>query len=61
MKELYISPEVEITCFAPVEDIANDFWESNNGGGALFSSRAATSPVVNETVDPNEDFDGEMN
>ena len=25
MKELYISPEVEVTCFAPVEGIASNW------------------------------------
>lgn len=42
MKELYIAPEVEILCFAPVEALASDTWGwttwgagGDNGTGQL--------------------------
>lgn len=48
MKKLYIAPEAEILCFAPVENLANEFWmtygardngeipESNPNGGIEY-------------------------
>ena len=35
MKELYIAPEVEVLCFAPVENLATDidFGDLIGGGG----------------------------
>lgn len=40
MKEIYIAPEVEVLCFAPVEALANEFWNTwsmsgENGTGKL--------------------------
>ena len=45
MKELYTSPEAQVVCFAPVENLANiidfsDLYEAMNGGegGGLIGS-----------------------
>lgn len=54
MKELYISPEVEITCFAPIEGIALS--EPNI---MLANDDSATSPNIQGTVDANPGQDGE--
>lgn len=46
MKELYVSPEVEITCFAPVEALANDSWQTWDA-----RSGSTTSPVFEGSGD----------
>lgn len=53
MKEFYVSPEVEVTCFAPVEGIASNEWE-------LKLTSNTESPVFESTL-PNDDYiNGEM-
>ena len=54
MKELYIAPEVEILCFAPVEALANDWnWSS-------WGARSGEEPPIDsiEIIDPPSE-DGE--
>ena len=46
MKELYISPELEILCFAPVENIAAATW----GGWNSFSMARSTDTGFNASV-----------
>lgn len=54
MKELYISPELEILCFAPVENLASvtiPTFEGGNSGGV------STGEVTNDhdyTITPSE-------
>ena len=57
MKELYISPEVEVTCFAPVEGIASN-WDqyavnsvNNDPNSPVFNGDAA-DPTNNGQLAP---------
>ena len=54
MKELYISPELEILCFAPVENIATNTW----GGWNAFSMTRTTGTGINPSVS-DETFDSD--
>ena len=55
MKELYIAPEAELVCFAPVEEIA---WE--NSVSLYGSSDTGTSGGgVTVPLETNPDVDGE--
>lgn len=52
MKELYISPELKVLCFAPVERLAldlNDFVDFDN----IVENSGADEPIVS---DPDLDF-----
>lgn len=53
MKELYIAPEAEIVCFAPVEDLANEL-------GADWLSDTGDSTVIENTIAPDLPSDGEV-
>lgn len=47
MKELYISPELKVTCFAPVERLAND-------DGIKFDDLLDAADKVFPEVDPSD-------
>lgn len=49
MKELYIAPEAEIICFAPVEKLAAD-WEN----GVSLQSTASPNVEVTNPLDPSD-------
>lgn len=61
-KKFYIAPEVEIICFAPVENVATDSW-----GWAPFSLKSGDTGQVNPsgygdiegtvTPDPDDEID----
>lgn len=55
MKELYVSPEVEVTCFAPVEGIASD-WEHS----VSLTGDTGSSPVFEGSVPSNPGADGDL-
>lgn len=65
MKEPYISPEVEILCFAPVEAVAADDWSWNtwgltrdsNGSGKL-PGNASDEIVEGGVISPDVDGEG---
>ena len=64
MKELYISPELEILCFAPMEQLANGFdnsvqvFENFSRLGAADDNGASTTGNVKDDVTlPNTDID----
>ena len=51
MKELYISPELEILCFLPAQGIATATWQSVDDGLSTVESKPGD---YDETVDPGE-------
>ena len=60
MKELYIAPELEILCFAPVEGIAADdfvktYGISRNGDDPWSTGENATGDW-DDRIDPDEDL-----
>ena len=66
MKELYISPEMEILCFAPMELVANGFdnsiqvFENFSRVGTAGNGGVSTSGNVKDDVGvtlPNTDID----
>lgn len=66
MKEFYIAPEVEIVCFAPIERLATDFWNSYGGvsvfsnGGGNDGSDQHIEVGPSETVSPTDpEYGGE--
>ena len=55
MKELYISPELEILCFLPVEGIANEAtWQNQRAIDDGLSTSESRPGDYDETVDPGE-------
>lgn len=54
MKELYISPELEILSFLPFEGIASATWQSSVDDN--LSTGESRPGDYDETVDPNEDL-----
>ena len=52
MKELYISPELEILCFLPVQGIATASWGTWANG---------KSDLVDNGLSTGEDFDSDYN
>ena len=64
MKQLYISPELEILCFAPAENLASNFGFDTGPGAVPFALKSdAINPSIvesrpgdyeedNETVEP---------
>ena len=53
MKELYISPELEILCFMPCEGIATDFDINLKSGGNIDNGLS-----YGETTKPDDYFEG---
>ena len=55
MKELYISPELEILCFLPVEGIANEAtWQNQRAIDDGLSTSESRPGDYDEPVDPDE-------
>ncbi len=54
MKELYISPELSVMCFAPVERLADD---DDVLFDDLFPSDGVTGEIQSEEGDFDFDFD----
>lgn len=54
MKELYISPELEILCFLPVEGIASATWANQRAIDDGLSTNESRPGDYDETVDPGE-------
>lgn len=56
MKELYIAPEAEIICFAPVEELALDgaSWQNLGGGadGSEIYNPEPTDPSMDGEITP---------
>ena len=60
MKELYISPELEILCFLPMEGIAsNPVWQQTRGANSGLSYGDHLDTDQDENVD-NRDQDGSL-
>lgn len=60
MKELYIAPEAEIICFAPIEELA-DSWNWSDNPVSFMSSGNSNATVeieIPEATNPTQD--GEM-
>ena len=56
MKELYISPELEILCFLPMEGIATQTFGQGRKVDDGLSTQETRPGDYNEPVDPEEDF-----
>jgi len=57
MKELYISPELEILCFLPFEGIAsNTFGQTGRSISDGLSTEETRPGDFNDPVDPGEDL-----
>ena len=58
MKELYVSPELEVLCFAPVENLAKSpiQWSGKN---TMLEGGGDTSEVVEYPISDNPE--GDMN
>ena len=56
MKEFYIAPEVELLCFEPVENIANDWLLLSNGNGQTPNQDGSNFGIYvpDETTDSTE-------
>ena len=54
MKELYISPELEILCFEPIEELANYIPEvyRDDRGSRINDGLSTGESVPGEVVDP---------
>lgn len=48
MKELYIAPEVEILCFAPVEALASEDWNWSPWGARSSDTENFESIIIPE-------------
>ena len=54
MKELYIAPEMEIMCFAPMEKLANGFdisWQSYQNFSRLDSGVSAGGDLRDDDIE----------
>ena len=63
MKELYISPELEILCFAPIENIANDLgasWDWGTGLNTAAGDNISQPDILNpdDYTEDVEDIEG---
>ena len=56
MKELYISPELEILCFAPAEGIASNFGTTFGDGALTWSARSGNS----DGISTGEGYEGDV-
>lgn len=56
MKELYIAPEVEILCFAPLEALANEGWGWNTWGAKYSDTETVLESIE---IPENNTEDGE--
>ena len=54
MKELYISPELEILCFLPAQGIASATWQNQRAIDDGLSTGESFPGDYDETVDPGE-------
>ena len=64
LKKTYITPEAELLCFEPVENIANGFALWSNGSGLTPDPDGSLGggvdiPVDGESTSPTLDPDGE--
>lgn len=59
MKEFYIAPEVEVLCFAPVEELANEFWSTWSAGGDNGTGKLP-GHASDETIEGGGSDDSEL-
>ena len=53
MKELYIAPEVELICFAPMEELAANPYDISLTGDT-------SSPIIEDSWTGDKEQDGDM-